>query len=236
MRDTVDGAAGTDRILTYELRTTRRRQRSFDRRRFGAQLDELLSGDEQLVRLSSLVSSRGLRPRIALVFATADACVFTDVVPELARRALPATIFVTTGYVGHPGGRVAPGRPHLPPMMSWGQLATLPEEIDIGSAAHTGRALTGLPPEEATWEVTHSRQVLQRRAGAAATSFVYPDSDHDELVRAVVAGAGYRVALAGPHGRAGDRWRLPTAKVDVSTPTAVLRRTVARSASPGAVS
>ena len=74
-------------------------------RRFAAQLDAL-ARSFQVVPLDDLLRARvprGARVRIALTFDDAYAGALTAGVEELARRGLPATIFVAPKFVG--GGR-----------------------------------------------------------------------------------------------------------------------------------
>ena len=73
------------------------------RRAFAAQLDELVHHCEVLPLeqlLGGGAGGRSGRPRVAITFDDAYAGAVAVGLPELARRALPATMFVTPGFLG----------------------------------------------------------------------------------------------------------------------------------------
>src|SRR4051812_32277945 len=87
--------------------------------------------------------------------------------PVLEERGLPATLFVTTGFLeGCPGGRVS-ARPD-DPMLSWSQLRELDARgIELGAHTHGHPHLDTLSPPAARAEIERSKALLENELGHA---------------------------------------------------------------------
>jgi len=122
---------------------------------------------------------------------------FVDAVGELAARQLPSTLYVTTGALR---GRGCPA-PHLvlppAPMLSWSQLAELPEQgVEIGAHSHTHPQLDVVAPKVAAEEMRHSKRLLEDTLGSVVSSFAYPYGFQSATVRRLARAAGYTSACA----------------------------------------
>ncbi len=154
--------------------------------------DQLAAVTEAGVRLTALTPALASRD-VATVGLTVDDgfADFLDALPVIERYARSATLYVPSGLVG---GRarwlVTEGEDHRR-LMSWDDLAALPDEIEIGSHSRTHPALDVLPPVELAAEVAGSKTELEQRLGRSVGTFAYPFGFHDARARRAVRSAGY---------------------------------------------
>jgi peptidoglycan/xylan/chitin deacetylase (PgdA/CDA1 family) len=129
--------------------------------------------------------------------------------PMLARRALQATVYVTTGYVGRAS------------MLSWNQIAELDAMgVEIGAHAHTHTPLDELSLPEARAEIRGSKALLEDKLGHSVPSFAYPHGYSDGAVRAEVRAAGFKSACGVRNAlshTADDRWCIARLTVMADT-------------------
>jgi len=166
---------------------------------FGAQLDELLRDHDivPLTELSKTPAATG-RPRAAITFDDAYAGTLTAGIEELARRRVPATVFVPPAFVG--------GRSFWWDELAEGLAGELPSDLrdhclnELAGdeepirqwAASQGLArAAGLPP----WACAGTEDDLRRAAAEPGVSFgshswshvnlaaVDPGRRRDELIR-----------------------------------------------------
>jgi peptidoglycan/xylan/chitin deacetylase (PgdA/CDA1 family) len=117
------------------------------------------------------------------------------VLPMLVGYRMPATLYVTTGWLAD-AGPMAAGRP-LGPMLSRRQLAECAAEgVEIGGHSHSHPQLDRLPAGRLRDEVVRNRDLLAEWAGEAPSTFGYPFGYSDGRVREVVREAGYQGACA----------------------------------------
>jgi peptidoglycan/xylan/chitin deacetylase (PgdA/CDA1 family) len=129
--------------------------------------------------------------------------------PILAKLGLPATFFVSTGFIG--SNVVAPwdrGLPEAPGWMTWDQVRELRAlGFDIGAHTCTHADLGVLGAEEALAELVDSRRKLEHELGEPIDLFAYPfggDANMTPQNRALVRQAGYRCCLSCRGGLARD--------------------------------
>lgn len=116
----------------------------------------------------------------ALTFDNGAASFLDLVLPMLVERGLPATLYVTTGSLGHPG--------RLPES----SLVDLPGTgVEVGAHTVTYRDLDLLPDAAIHCELQVSRDHLAELLGAAPRSFAYPYGTYHCVVRDLVSGVGY---------------------------------------------
>ncbi len=162
---------------------------------------------------ATLVASAS--PRVALTFDDGLRSVHAAVLPRLAARKLPFTVYVVTDWVGRDNRW--PSQPSGIPrfeLMGWSELAEL-QAAGAQIGGHTANHVhcKGLSDAEAVRELVASKRALEQRLGQPVTHFAYPYGTFDPpaLARvrstyesAVTTRLGYLPAMA-----ARDRHRLP---------------------------
>ena len=114
----------------------------------------------------------------------------TAAAPLLGAAGIPATVYVTSGFVG---GR-SPGGDR---MMSWPQVRALVEQgHEVGAHSQTHPQLDTLSEADAWSEVLGSRKRLEDALSLAVRSFAYPHGYSSPRVRQMVSVAGFDSACA----------------------------------------
>lgn len=165
-------------------------------------LDMMLDRGFTPVPLGSLVeaisSATPLPERPAVVTFDDGLADFIDgALPVLVDRNVPATLFVTTSFVGRTSEWLGPLGEGQRPMLSWPQLRELVHAgITIGSHGRTHRPLDELRPVELTTEIETSRSELEEELQTPVDLFAYPHGYHSTAVKTVVARSGYSGSCA----------------------------------------
>ncbi|MGX6608066.1 polysaccharide deacetylase family protein [Micromonosporaceae bacterium Da 78-11] len=159
------------------------------------------------------------RPAV-LTFDDGFADLLDVAAPLLARHAITASVYLTTGFVD---GR-SPGGDR---MISWAGLRDLQAAgHEIGGHSVTHPQLDTLSTGAARREITACRDTLQDTLGRPVESFAYPHGYSDARVRRLVAAAGFTSACAvrDTHAsRADPRYALSRLMIRRNTSTAELR-------------
>ncbi len=180
-------AAGGDRSL------------HLPRRRFAAQLDALAQTHDIISLERALTGHPGRRPAVAITFDDAYQGAVTTGVAELARRGLPATIFVTTGFVnGREFWWDALARPELgapPAALRVRALHELAGEDAAVRAMASREGLAGVPPTPA-----HARGAAEHAllAAAAVPGITLGSHTHSHPNLARISAAARREELTRP--------------------------------------
>ena len=151
--------------------------------------------------VSALTSgSLPAEPTVVLTFDDGWADNLEVAFPELHRRGWPATVFLTTSYLGQ--------RPYLHP----DEVPRLKElGIAVGNHTHSHADLRVTPPDRVAWEVLEASRRLEDLTGVRPQDFCYPFGHYGSASRDAVAGAGMRSACTGRIGfnrPSGDLLRL----------------------------
>ena len=148
------------------------------------------------------------RPNVAVTFDDAFRSVRENALPALARHAIPATIFVPTGWLGRPPGwAMETDADRVETVMTADELRSLPRDlITLGSHTVEHPHLTKLPEVEVSAQFVRSREALETLTGGHVDTLAFPYGDHDARTLALAAAAGYRhVYTVAPQAiRAGD--------------------------------
>ncbi len=178
---------------------------------FGTHMARLRELDVDIVPLADGVRRIGAhrRPAVAVVFDDGFVGVHDHALAAIRAQRIPATVFVTTGWIGLPeipGGDRRLGRP-----MTWTEVRTLREAgCTIGSHSHTHPVMTTLADDDLAGELRRSRDAIEGETGQAPAEFAYPFGSYgtfDTRTRAALAAAGFEVACTtvwGHHTRTGD--------------------------------
>jgi peptidoglycan/xylan/chitin deacetylase (PgdA/CDA1 family) len=123
----------------------------------------------------------------------------TTALPILIKHNVPATLYVTTGYVGGTSEWLD-GAEHHQPMLTWRQLAEVSRcGVELGAHTHTHPELDTLSYDEAKDEITRPKRILEDRLSLRVTSFAYPHGYHGPTVKRLVCEAGYTSACGVKH-------------------------------------
>lgn len=109
-----------------------------------------------------------------------------DALGVCADHGLPATVFVTTGYLGRPEMLTASGLR---------ELASTPG-AEIGSHTVSHRRLDELGRRDIQRELAESRARLEHELSRTVTTLAYPHGNYDRRVQRLAVDAGYRGGAA----------------------------------------
>lgn len=144
---------------------------------------------------------RGQRTRplperpVLITFDDGYADVHERALPVLTRYDVPATVFVTSGWL-RDAGPYAAGRPPGR-MLAWTQVAELAAHgVEIGGHSHSHPQLDQLRDPDLRTELRRNRGLLEDRLGRAVTTMAYPYGYSSARVRREVRAAGYDSACA----------------------------------------
>jgi peptidoglycan/xylan/chitin deacetylase (PgdA/CDA1 family) len=164
------------------------------------QRDRFASQMNALKKYGTAVSAEAASPpdgkdRIAITFDDGFTSVIENALPVMAARGVPATIFVTTGYLGARAGWIAKHE-HVnyhEVVLSARQLQELPSNlVCIGSHAVQHRDLSRLTPDEATAELRQSKETLEAILKRPVRLFSLPFGGCSPAVLDLARKAGYQ--------------------------------------------
>lgn len=167
--------------------------------------------DEALAWLAA--GRRPPAPRWVLTFDDGYEDFYTHVFPLLAALHLPATLFVTTGFVDDGVPYPLMARPDLTAApVTWpmlGEMAASPW-VTLGAHTHTHPLLDTLPAARVEEELVRPLERFQRELGLRPRHFAYPRAIWNPALAAQVA-RHYASAVAGggERGAAWDAYRIP---------------------------
>jgi peptidoglycan/xylan/chitin deacetylase (PgdA/CDA1 family) len=140
----------------------------------------------------------------------------------LKSRNLPATIFLTTGFVKGDiditkGCKSYYGLDHL----NWEQIEEMKEcGISFGAHTHSHSILTEVPLDTAEKEIVESKQVLEERLGEPVRHFAYPlgqPRTFNKAIADLLANNGYDLACStiwGSDNRNTNMFALQRVRID----------------------
>ena len=125
----------------------------------------------------------------------------TVAAPILKTLGIPATFFVTTGFIGSAVAADWDDSLSVPQnWLTWEQVRQLAAQgFEIGSHTHTHINLSKSDPEAIQADLSVSRETLQRELGAPARFFAYPFGGPEDISpasRELIQGAGFECCLS----------------------------------------
>jgi peptidoglycan/xylan/chitin deacetylase (PgdA/CDA1 family) len=168
---------------------------------FEKQLD-LLRNDFHIVKASEVLDRRAKDEkrgvRVALTFDDGYEDNFTNVFPAIAERGIPATFFLTLGYLGINRNRVVQVSPGIQKrMMRWEQLREMAKVslVDFGSHGLVHRDMSKLTCQVALGDMTKSRKTIEEKLGRTVSLFSYPGGFFSSATNVLLPKAGYTIAF-----------------------------------------
>ena len=132
--------------------------------------------------------------------------------PILSRLKVPATVFLTVGYIGTGRLPTLTRTDFMPKPLDWAEVKAMQAQgVEFGSHTLTHPMLSRVPVDMARKEIGESKRVLEDKLGTAVPFFCYPRGDFNDTVTRVVREEGYRAAystLPGLNDRRTDPFRL----------------------------
>src|SRR5262245_22688993 len=117
--------------------------------------------------------------------------------PILTRYKVPATVFLTVGYIGTDRLPTLTRTDFVPRPLDWGEVKEMQARgIEFGSHTITHPMLTQVPGDVARREIGDSRRMLEDRLGAPVPFFCYPRGDVNAAVQRIVRDEGYAAACS----------------------------------------
>ncbi|MFA6405698.1 MAG: polysaccharide deacetylase family protein [Candidatus Paceibacterota bacterium] len=156
---------------------------------FEEQVEYLKQNHFNVIRLDSLLKidkSQRLRKTVAITFDDGYEDNYTNAFPILKKNNFPATIFVSTAFIGK--NMVARKGTDLS-ILSEGEMKEMHKSglIEFGSHCHNHPKLTSLKNEEIENEFVVSQKIIQDLLGYVPKSFAYPKGNFDERVDRVTS-------------------------------------------------
>lgn len=134
------------------------------------------------------------------VILTFDDCpkhLFDFAIPELVKRGMKAVFYMPTAHLGGVNEwNVKDGLPQIPLMNQNDIMKLIDCGMEVGSHAHNHIMLEELSVENATEELTKSKQILERIINKEIVSIAYPYGSLPKNHYTLSQLAGYRYGLA----------------------------------------
>lgn len=152
-------------------------QMSVSAPQFARQMSSLRALDADIVPLADGVArlrQPASRLAVSVVFDDGFVGVHDHAAGILAAHRIPATVFVTTDWVGRPATPAAD--PRLGRPMTWAEIRTVMESsaMTIGSHTATHAVLARLPMTDIDQELRRSRDAIADQTGREPRQFAYP--------------------------------------------------------------
>ncbi|GAB4366761.1 MAG: hypothetical protein Kow0060_24310 [Methylohalobius crimeensis] len=117
--------------------------------------------------------------------------------PILQEMNIPATVFLSTGYLEKTNAWMAASGFPARPMLNWRQIEEMHRfGVAFGGHTVTHPRLTELSDAKAREEIEACKKIIEDRLGSACRHFAYPYGLLDSSIRELVEKAGYRLACS----------------------------------------
>lgn len=125
---------------------------------------------------------------------------YENAYPILKKYQIPATFFLTTGFVGTgeiPRWDKEYYNADKALMLSWEQVREMSDDgISFGAHTLTHPFLTRIPRKQAQREIRLSRDIIEQHIGRPVATFAYPSGNFDSEIKEIVKDAGYTAAVS----------------------------------------
>jgi peptidoglycan/xylan/chitin deacetylase (PgdA/CDA1 family) len=164
------------------------------RARFARQMDVLVSCAKPVKAENTAPLEDGVH-HAAVVFHDAFVSVCDNALPELARRGIPSTLFVPSGYLGRRQGWITDKThsDYMEVVVDAVRLKALDSElVSVGSHTVSHSDLSALRPDQASEELDRSRTELETILGREVGLFAFPYGRFNQELTKLSKRAGYQ--------------------------------------------
>jgi len=190
--------------------------------KFMREMADLYHAGFKCLSLDEWVAGRGKetlfpQKRFVITFDDGYRDIYTTVWPILAQYGFFATVFLVGNYISDNKSKQVYASEV--PFLSWNEVGELAQAgFTFGSHTLTHPRLTALNDEQAQWEITGSKALIEEKTGLSVNLFSYPYGNSDARIQRMVAENGYIAACGVDRGRWGsyNLWRAQCKRSDNS--------------------
>ncbi|MGP8154003.1 MAG: polysaccharide deacetylase family protein [Smithella sp.] len=164
---------------------------------FAKQMDNLLRW-AQPITTKDIGSLKTSGHYCAVTFDDGFSCVLENAFPAMAKRNIPATLFVPSACLGeHPPWLSEGNLDHKNVLMTTAQLNSLDKkQVFIGSHGRTHQNLLQISPDEARKEIIQSKKELEDVMNTPIETVSFPHGNFNQTHIDIAIEAGYRHAYS----------------------------------------
>jgi peptidoglycan/xylan/chitin deacetylase (PgdA/CDA1 family) len=134
------------------------------------------------------------RSSVAITFDDGYLDFFLNAYPYFKKYNMPATIFVSTGYVGK---KMRLDNKYLA-MLGWNEIKAMSKnKIEIGAHTITHPKLTQIDEDEARLEIIGSKMEIEKQIGKEVGFFAFPCGAYNQRLVNLVKQLGFKGAIGG---------------------------------------
>ncbi|MGH2409553.1 MAG: polysaccharide deacetylase family protein, partial [Chloroflexota bacterium] len=120
---------------------------------------------------------------VVITFDDGLADFYTGAFPALVDHGFAATLYITTGFVGHTSRWLAPLGEGARPMLTWEQIAEIQSSgVECGAHSLSHPQLDIIPRAAARDEIARGKDQLELRLRRPVETFAYPNGYYDATV------------------------------------------------------
>jgi peptidoglycan/xylan/chitin deacetylase (PgdA/CDA1 family) len=163
-------------------------------RQFSRQIKYLAEKGFRFVTMSELIKPENRESNIiAITFDDGYQDVYEYAFPILQEYQAPATVFIISNYIGkYNTWDVNLGWIYYQHLDEASIRDLISAGWEIGSHGKTHRALQGMTRNEIEYELSQSKQLLEKKFNQPVNFFTMPFGNVNELIRELAKNAGYR--------------------------------------------
>ena len=206
-------------ILCYHSIDSNGNRYSVESKDFYRQMDYLRKNYAVVSLEDILHFAEGLRDlkrkSVAITFDDGYSDNYLNAYPYFKKYGIPATIFVTTGYVGK---EMSLDNKNLP-TLSWSEIKIMSKnKIEIGAHTISHLKLTEIELDDVRKEIIDSKKEIEKKIGKEARFFAYPFNAYNQSILKLIKQTGLKSAVCGQGvvQKSGDVFALGRVEVDRS--------------------